>query len=207
MKKIITILSIMLILSTLANIYQYKQNTIIKTKENEVVEKQNNINRDCYIMLANYFVNSSWLEFDLPPVKNCLINDELKKPYELNWFNSKILWDLLKQKDKLSKSLLKEYIEVLKQWFFNKIETISYGAMDYSLSIINDKEFTKSLIEDSIISGINKKNLVFYMERYKKQWGNSEYLINILETIKWNLDDYPHYYDDDYEKLLEKFSN
>jgi hypothetical protein len=199
MKKII-IISIILLMSIWLNIYQYKNNW----NNNVQIVKKSDINKDCYIMYVNTFMNSDWIEFSLPPIKRCLIEDIFKKGYELDWINNLILEDLLNQKEKHKFADFSYFVEPLKERFYIEIETADDNAMLYALQFIDDKEFTKELINKSL-KWINKSNLIFYMKYYKKQWWNKEFLLNILKSIKWKIDEYSFNYID-YDLLLKEFS-
>jgi len=60
MKKLNTIIIVLLIISITLNIFQFHIHSVEKINENEVVLDKNNIEKfkkSCYIMFANYFVN------------------------------------------------------------------------------------------------------------------------------------------------------
>ncbi len=206
MKKIIILLSVILLISIWLNMYQYKNNSYLKNDVENSKSEKFITNKDCYIMYKNTFMDDDWIEFSLPPIKKCLLEDIFKKGYELNWINNLILEDLLNQKEKHKFADFSDFVEPLKERFYIEIETADEDAILYALQFINDINFTKKLINTSL-KWINKNNLIFYMKFYKKQWWEKDFLLTTLKTIKWKVDEYSNFnYNDDYEKLYEYFS-
>ena len=157
MKKLNTIIIVLLIISITLNIFQFHIHSVEKINENEVVLDKNNIEKfkkSCYIMFANYFVNpEGWIEFTLPPVKECLIKELLNKWYNVDGVIDKVLYQLIKFQEKYPDSkILTDYISQLKKNFEYKIDAPDRAAINTALKIIWDKEFEEKLLEDWIIN-------------------------------------------------------
>jgi hypothetical protein len=61
-----------------------------------------------------------------------------------------ILRDLLNQKEKYKSANFSDFVEPLKERFYIEIETADEDAILYALQFIDDKEFTKELINKSL---------------------------------------------------------
>jgi len=92
------------------------------------------------------------MEFTLPPVKECLINEILNEWYNMNWMIDKVLLQLQEfQNTYPNSSVLEEYKNQLKKNFEHKIDVLDRGAIKIALEIIWDKEFEEKLLENWII--------------------------------------------------------
>lgn len=152
MKKILIIIIIIIWLSI--NIYFYTDNKNLKNQNSILIEQLENIkikevNRNCYITFVNYFMNpESWIEFTLPPVKECLIKEILNEWYNMNWMLDKVLWQLSEFQDKYPNSkILEEYKMQLKKNFNYPIDALDRDAVKSALKIIWDKSFEETLPE------------------------------------------------------------
>lgn len=160
MKKLNTIIIVLLIIILLSiNINFYTDNKNLKNQNSILNEQLENIkikevNRNCYITFVNYFMNQeSGIEFTLPPVKECLINEILNKWYNVNGVIDKVLYQLIKFQEKYPDSkVVADYISQLKKNFEYKIDAPDRDAIKTALKIIWDKEFEEKLLEDWIIN-------------------------------------------------------